>query len=191
MLHAGSKMERPRSSYCGYFGRRYKLWWSGNDAEFERVRILVKDEIYGNVVEVRRKSDRIMAIVLTLDREVMRIVCAYGPRSGRPDAEKVCFYNEMRSEWDFKSSSKIVVSLGDFNGHACKCAEGLKVYTGRMVVGKEMQKEEDCWSYVMKNSCAWQTLEFIRQTKGKPSIVLVDVKQKLILCLWEKNTKIM
>ena len=49
-------------------GRRYKLWWSGNDAGFGGFRILVKEEISGNVVEVRRKSDRIMAIALTLDR---------------------------------------------------------------------------------------------------------------------------
>ena len=75
MLHAGSKMERPRSSFCGYFGRR---WWSGNDAGFGGVGILVKEKISGNFVEVRRKSDRVMAIVLTLDREVMRI-CGYGP----------------------------------------------------------------------------------------------------------------
>ena len=29
----------------------------------------------------------------------------------------------------------------------------LKVYAGGMVLGKEMQKEEDCWSSVMKESC--------------------------------------
>ena len=33
------------------------------------------------------------------------------------------------------------------------------------------------------------TLGFIRQTKGKLVIVLVDVKQKLILYLWEKKYK--
>ena len=60
---------------------------------------------------------------------------------------------------------------------------GLKVYAEEMVLGKEMQKEEDCWSSVLKKSCAWQTLSFIRQTKGKSFFVLVDVKQKLILCL--------
>ena len=49
-----------------------------------------------------------------------------------------------------------------------------------MVLGNEMQKGEDC---------ACQTLGFIRQTRGKSLIVLVDVKQKLILCLWEKNKK--
>ena len=58
-----------------------------------------------------------------------------------------------------------------------------------MVLGKEMQKEEDCWSFVMKESCAWQILGLKRQTKGKSLIVPVDVEQKLILCLWGKYGK--
>ena len=43
----------------------------------------------------------------------------------------------------------------------------------------------------MKKICAWLTLGFVRQTKGKSFIVLVDVEQKLILYLWEKNTESM
>ena len=92
-----------------------------------------------------------MAIVLTLGREVMHVICAYGPQNGRPDAEKVRFYDEMGSEWDLGSSSEIIASLGDFNGHVGKCAE-------EMLLGKEMQKEEDCWSFVIKESCARQIL---------------------------------
>ena len=151
--------------FVGTLGRRYKLWWSGNDAGFGGVGILVKEEISGNVVEVRRKSDRVMAIVLTLGREVMRVICAYGPRSGRPDAEKVRFYDEMGSEWDLGSSSEIIVSLGDFNGHVGKYAEGFEGVHGEMVLGKEMQTEEYCWSFVMRESCAWQILGLKRQTK--------------------------
>ena len=71
---------------------------------------MVKEEISGNVVEVRRKSERVMAIVLTLGREVMRVICAYEPHSGRQDAEKVRFYDEMGSEWELGSSSEIIVS---------------------------------------------------------------------------------
>ena len=89
--------------FVGASGRRYKMWWSGNDAGFGGVGILVKEKISGNVVEVRRKSDRVIVIVLTLGREVMRVICAYGPQSGRPDAEKVRFYDEMGSEWDLGS----------------------------------------------------------------------------------------
>ena len=115
------------------------------------------------------------------------VICAYGPQRGRPDAEKVRFYDEMGSEWDFGSCSEIIVSLGDFNGHVGKCAEDFEGVHGGMVLGKEMQKEEDCWSFVMKESCAWQILCLKRQTKEKLLIVAVDVKQKLILCLWGKN----
>ena len=58
----------------------------------------MKEKVSGNVVEVRRKSDRIMAVVLILDREVMHIICVHGPQSRRPDTEKVCFCDEMGSE---------------------------------------------------------------------------------------------
>ena len=132
-----------------------------------------------------------MTNMLTLGKEMMRIICAYGPQSGRPDAEKVRFYNEMANEWDFGSSSEIILSLGDFNGHVGKYAENFEGVHGGMVLGKEMQKKGGCWSSVMKESCAWQILGLKRQTKGKSLIVPVDVKQKLILCLWEKNTESM
>ena len=69
-----------------------------------------------------------------------------------------------------------------------KCAEGFESLHGGMILGKEMRKEKDCWSSVIKKSCPSQTLDFLRQRKGKSFIVLVNVKQKLILCLWEINT---
>ena len=40
----------------------------------------------------------------------------------------------------------------------------------------------------MKKSCAWQTHCFIREKENH--IVLVDVKQKLIFCLWGKIQKV-
>ena len=172
-----------RARFVSTSGRGYKLWWSGNDTGFGWVGILVKEQISGNVVEVRGKSDRVMAIVLTLGREVMRVICAYGPQNGRTDAEKVHFYAEMGSEWDLGSSSEIIVSLGDFNGHVGKCAEGFEGVLGGNGVGKRNAEEEDCWSFVMKESCALQILGLKRQTKGKSLIVPVDVEQKLILCL--------
>ena len=171
-------------------GRRYKLWWSGNDVGFGGVGILVKEEISGNVVEVKRKSDKVMAIVLTLGREVMPIICAFEPQSGRPDTEKVRFYDEMTSERDLGSFSEIIVSLGDFNGHVGKCAAGFEGIHGGMILGKEMLKEEDCWSSVMKKICAWLTLGFVRQTKGKLLIVLGGCETEIdFVLVREKHRK--
>ena len=74
--------------FVGTSGQRYKLLWSGNNAGFGGFGILVKEEISGNVEEARRKSNRVMAVVVTLSREVMPMICVYGPQSGRPDTER-------------------------------------------------------------------------------------------------------
>ena len=34
------------------------------------------------VVEVRRKRDGVMSVVMALDEEVLRIRCVYGPQNG-------------------------------------------------------------------------------------------------------------
>ena len=73
----------------------------------------------------------------------------------------------MGSEWDLGQSSEIIVSLGDFNGHVGKCAEGFEVVHRGMVLGKEIQKKDDCWSSVINKSCVWQKLGFMRHTNGK------------------------
>ena len=98
MCAASKKMAHQGACFVSTLRQRYKLWWSRNDAGFGGVGILVKEEISGNAVEVRRKRDGVMAIVLTLGTEVMRIICANRPQRGRSDNEKVCFYNEMGSK---------------------------------------------------------------------------------------------
>ena len=49
----------------------------------------------------------------------------------------------MGSEWDLGSSSKVIVSLGDFNRHVGKCAEGFEGVHGGNGVGK---RNADFWS---------------------------------------------
>ena len=48
-----------------------------------------------------------------------------------------------------------------------KCADGFEGVHGKDDIGKKMQKEEDCWIFVMKKSCTRQILDFIRQKKRK------------------------
>ena len=46
---------------------------------FVRVGILMKEEIFANVAEVRRTSDRVIAIVLSLGKKMLCIICVCGP----------------------------------------------------------------------------------------------------------------
>ena len=64
-----------------------------------------------------------------------------GPQSGRPDTEKVRFYDEMASEWDFESSSEIIVSSGHFKELWGNVLKVLKVYMGGMVLEKCRRKK--------------------------------------------------
>ena len=59
--------------------------------------ILVKEEQSKNVVEVRRRCDRVTAIGLVFGEEVVRVIRAYAPQSGKPHAEER-FYEEMARE---------------------------------------------------------------------------------------------
>ena len=40
-----------------------------------------------------------MTVVMVLEEEALRIVCVYGPQSGRTAAEKEHFYDDLKSEW--------------------------------------------------------------------------------------------
>ena len=70
------------------------------------------------------------------EEEVVRVICAYAPQSGKPDAEKERFYKEMTREWSVANENELVLGLGDFNGHVGKCAEGFEGIHGGYGIGK-------------------------------------------------------
>ena len=122
--------------FLGAKGRRYKLWWSGNSEGVGGVGVLVKEELCEKVVEVRRKSDRVMAIVMAFEEEVVRVICGYAPQRGRIDVEKEQFYDDMASEWDLRSKDELVLGLGDFNGHVGRLIEGFEGVHGGNGIGE-------------------------------------------------------
>ena len=58
------------------------------------------------------KSDRVIAMVLVFEEEVIRVICAYPPQVGRSECKKDQFYNNMASEWDLQNPSKVILCLG-------------------------------------------------------------------------------
>ena len=60
----------------------YKLWYSSGTKVRNGVGILVEKELIDRVVEVRRKSDRIMYIKLVLGAIVLDVISVYAPQMG-------------------------------------------------------------------------------------------------------------
>ena len=96
----------------------------------------MKEELCEKVVEVRRKSDRVMTVVMALEEEVVRIICVYGPQSGRTGAEKERFYDDLRSEWDLHSVGELVLGMGAFNRHIGKQIVGYEGVHGGNGIGE-------------------------------------------------------
>ena len=66
----------------GMKGRRYKLWRSEKGDGVGSVGVIVKQEQCEKVVKVRRVSDRVMAVVIVLEEDMLRY-CWYAVQTGR------------------------------------------------------------------------------------------------------------
>jgi len=73
----------------------YKLWYLGSLKARNEVEILVEKELVDFVVEVRRKSDRIMAIKVLVGSEFLNVVSVYAPQISLPEDINRLFWEEL------------------------------------------------------------------------------------------------
>ena len=137
--------------FVGCRGRRYKLWWFGNNDGIGGVGNLVKEKLR----KVRRKRDRVIAMMLAFEEEVIRVGCVHALQVKRLECEKDQFYNDMASEWSLQNPVEVVLGLGNFNGHVGRRIDGFERVHGGYGIGKKMLEGEDYSSFVMKRSSAW------------------------------------
>ena len=75
---------------------------------------------------MRRKSNRVMTVVMALEKNYICIWCA----------EKEHFYDNLRSKWDLHSVGELVLGMGDFNGHVGKLIEDYEGLHGGNGIGE-------------------------------------------------------
>ena len=98
----------------------------------------MREELGEKVVEVWRKSDRVMTMVLAFEEEeeVIRVMCAYAPNVGRLECKKEQFYNDMASEWTLQNPEEVVLGLEDFNRRVGRQIDGFESVHGGYGIGK-------------------------------------------------------
>ena len=57
-------------------GRRCRLWWYGKGGRVGGVGAMVKDEL-SEVTSVGMVSNRVMAAMLALENDMLRLICGY------------------------------------------------------------------------------------------------------------------
>ena len=83
------------------------MWWSGNFEGYGGVGVLVKEELYDEVVEVRRVNDRVMSLAIVFE-EVVRVVWSYGTKR-----------NVVRVAWAYGTKRNVVSCMGIWNKKKC------------------------------------------------------------------------
>ena len=90
---------RPRDkveiSKAKELGNGFKLFYIGEDGRRNGVGIILNDEIKRGVLSVKRRSDRIIWVKVTLNGEFINIMRAHAPQTGCGENEKIKFWEEM------------------------------------------------------------------------------------------------
>ena len=92
---------------------------------------LVK-ELCESVVEIQRRSDRMMTMCLVFGEDMIWVISIYAPQSGKPDLQKDKFYDK----WDIKSTKKLTFGIGDFNSDVGKKVDGFEGVQGENGIGE-------------------------------------------------------
>ena len=90
-------------------GSRYKFFWSGCEGGVAGVGVLVAERWVGSVIEVKRVSERIIAIRVTVGKSVVNIISVYMPQVGRSMQDKEDCYSLLAKTLAGMSGEKLFV----------------------------------------------------------------------------------
>ncbi|KAL6495684.1 hypothetical protein OROGR_030247 [Orobanche gracilis] len=108
----------------------YKLWYSGKDRSRNGVGIVIDKEMIDDVVEVSRKSDRIMSIKLVIGDEFLTIISAYAPQVGLDASIKQEFWEDLEEVVERIPMGEKLIIGGDLNGHVGVSRDGFESVHG-------------------------------------------------------------
>jgi len=102
----------------------YKLWYSGLTRAKNGVGILVEKDLVEQVVEVRRKSDRIKYVKVVMGSKIFNVISVYAPQVGLDEDVKRLFWEDLDGVIQSIPQTEKLFIGGDFNGHIGRGGEG-------------------------------------------------------------------
>ena len=90
------------------------------------VGILVEQRWIEKVLEVKRISERIIALRVMVGKRALNLICVYAPQVGREFEEKEEFYITMGKVIAAVDACEHLVVCGDLNGHVGTTTDGFE-----------------------------------------------------------------
>ncbi|XP_037787799.1 craniofacial development protein 2-like [Penaeus monodon] len=98
-------------------GNGYKLFYYGMNNRRNGVGIILDPEMKKNVLEVNRKSDRLMRVKIQVENTIINIVSAYASQTGCEEEEKEEFWDNLGCVIQNIPPLEVMWVGGDLNGH--------------------------------------------------------------------------
>ena len=95
----------------------YKMLHAGGDGRSNSVGIIVNVEISKEVARVERWQGRIIAVWMMIRQQMVCVICVYGPQTGRTEAEKEAFREEVERLAGLSDGQTMLCVASDLNAH--------------------------------------------------------------------------
>ena len=106
-----------KGSKARNIGGECKIFYNGADGRKNGIGIVLREELAESVLEVKRVSDRLMAMKLEVNGSILNIVSAYAPQVNYSMEEKNDFWEDLDGLIESISKEERIVLGADLNGH--------------------------------------------------------------------------
>ena len=106
-----------KGSKARNIGGGCKIFYNGADGRKNGIGIVLRKELAESVLEVKRMSDRLMAMKLEVNGSILNIVSAYAPQVNYSMEEKNDFWEDLDGLIEIISKEERIVLGADLNGH--------------------------------------------------------------------------
>ena len=136
---------------------RYKCFWIFNKLGTGGVGVLLAERWIEKIFDIRRVSDRLTIIKVTVGEVAVTALLVYAPQTGLTIGEKELFYNNLQNLVQTIDESDMFLICGNWNSHFGKAALGYKgihsgyVFGKRNIDGERILEFADASSLVVGN----------------------------------------
>ena len=81
-------------------------------------------DISKEVVQVERWQGMNIAVCMMIRQQMVCVFCGYGPQTGRAEAEKEAFREDVERLAGLSDGQTMLCVAGDFNAHICVVEPG-------------------------------------------------------------------
>ena len=156
-----------KGSKARNIGDGCKIFYFGADGRKNGIGIVLREELLESVLEVKRVSNRLMAMKLEVNGSILNIVSAYVPQVNNSMDEKNGFWEDLDGLIESTSTEERIILGADLYGHVGKGNIGDEEIMGRYGAGTKNKEGSMVVDFVKRTDLAIVNTYFKKKDKHR------------------------